>query len=125
MNKYTTGFSPNASLAMIGQWTQDKGIWEKLEASVHIPQKVIKHTPHEKLKDLLINIWAGGEGLADVNNRVRTDEALQKLFGRQACAEQSTISETVNAATEQTIQEVEALVQQVLREYGSCYRHDY
>ncbi len=96
-----------------------------MEASIHIQQKVIKHTPQDKLKDLLINIWAGGEGVADVNNRVRTDEALQKLFGRQACAEQSTISETVNAATEQTIWEMEMLVKQVLREYGSCYRHDY
>jgi len=125
MKQYTTSFSPNASLAMIGQWTKDKGIWKKMEASIHIQQKVIKHTPQDKLKDLMINIWAGGEGIADVNNRVRTDEALQKLFGRQACAEQSTISETVNAATEQTIQETEALMKQVLREYGSCYRHDY
>lgn len=125
MNEYTTGFSPNASLAMIGQWTKDKDIWKKMEAGIHIQQKVIKHTPQEKLKDLLINIWAGGQGIADVNNRVRTDEALQKLFGRQACAEQSTISETVNAATEQTIQETETLVKQVLREYGSCYRHEY
>lgn len=125
MSEYTTGFSPNASLAVIGQWTQDKGIWKKMEASIHIPQKVIKYAPHEKLKDLMINIWAGGEGIADVNNRVRTDEALQKLFGRQACAEQSTISETVNAATAQTIHEMEMLVKQILREHGSCCRHNY
>lgn len=125
MNEYTTGFSSNASLSMIGQWTQDKGIWDQLETGVHIPQKVIKHTPQDKIKDLMINIWAGGGGVADVNNRVRTDEALQKLFGRQSCAEQSTISETINAATEQTIQEMETLVKQVLREHGSCYRHDY
>lgn len=124
MDEYTTGFSPNASLALLGRWTQDKGIWKQMETNIHIPQKVIKHKPHEKLKDLLINIWAGGEGIADVNNRVRTDETLQKLFGRQACAEQSTISETVNAATEQTIQETEALVKQILRAFGSCYRHD-
>ena len=125
MDEYTTGFSPNASLAMLGHWTQDKGIWKKMEASINIQHKVIKHAPHEKLQDLMINICAGGEGIADVNNRVRTDEALQKLFGRQVCAEQSTISETVNAATEQTSQEAETLVKQILRAYGSCYRHDY
>jgi len=88
MKQYTTGFSPNASLALLGQWTQDKGIWKKLKAGLHIHQKVIKHTPHEKLQDLLINIWAGGTGIADVNQRVRTDEAFQELFGRHTCAEQ-------------------------------------
>jgi len=39
MKQYTTGFSPNASLAMIGQWTKDKGIWKKMEASIHIQRK--------------------------------------------------------------------------------------
>lgn len=125
MNEYTTGFSPNASLAMIGQWTKEAGIWDRLNAGVHIQQKVIKHTPHEKLRDLLINIWAGGEGVSDVNHRVRTDEALQKLFGRDACAEQSTISETVNAVTEENIQEMESVIKQVLQQHGGCYRHDY
>lgn len=125
MKEYTTGFSPNASLVMIGQWTQDKGIWKRLQAGLHIHQKVRRYTPHEKLQDLLINIWAGGQGVADVNHRVRTDAALQKLFGRQACAEQSTISETVNAVTPENLQEMETLLQQVLREYGQCYRHEY
>ena len=125
MNEYTTGFSPNASLAMIGQWTKDQGIWERLQAGVHIRQKVIKHTPLEKLQDLLINIWAGGEGVSDVNQRVRTDVALQRLFGRATCAEQSTISETVNAVTEANIQEMEKVLKQVLQEHGGCCQHAY
>jgi len=125
MDEYTTGFSPNASLAMLGQWTQDKGIWKKLKSGLHIHQKVIQHTPHEKLQDLMINIWAGGTGIADVNHRVRTDEAVQKLFGRQTCAEQSTISETVNAATPENIRELESVLKQILREQGRCYRHAY
>jgi len=125
MEQYTTGYSPNTSLAMIAEWTKAKGIWEKLAAGVHIQQKVVRHTPHEKLKDLMINIWAGGEGVADVNDRVRTDEALQKLFGRKACAEQSTISETVNATLAINVKEMEAVVKQVLQECSQCYRHDY
>ena len=125
MEQYTTGFSPNASLAVIGQWMKDNGIWEKMKAGLHIHQKVRIHTPQDKLKDLMINIWAGGAGVADVNNRVRTDEALQKLFGRSACAEQSTISETVNAVTQENIQEMEAVIKPVLQEQGGCYRHDY
>jgi hypothetical protein len=125
MEQYTTGYSAHASLAMIAEWTKVKGIWEKLEAGVHIQQKVVIHTPQEKLKDLMINIWAGGEGVADVNYRVRTDAALQKLFGREVCAEQSTISETVNASTAVNVKEMEAVVNQILRECSQCYRHDY
>jgi len=125
MDEYTTGFSPNAGLALLGQWIQDKGILEKLKAGLHIHQKVIKHTPHEKLVDLLINIWTGGEGIVEVNQRVRTDEALQKMFGRRACAEQSTISETVNAATPENIQEMAGVLKQVFRAHGQCYRHAY
>ena len=125
MEKYTTGYSPNASLAMIAEWTKSKGIWEKLAAAVHIHQKTIRHSPHDKLKDLLINIWAGGDRVADVNNRVRTDEALQRLFGRKSCAEQSTISETVNAITFANIRETEEVVRQVFRECSQCYQHDY
>jgi len=125
MEKYTTGYSPNASLAMIAEWTKTKGVWEKLAAGVHIHQKTIKHSPHDKLKDLMINMWAGGERIADVNNRVRTDEALQRLFGRKSCAEQSTISETVNAITTANIQETEEVVRRVFRECSQCCQHAY
>jgi len=99
MEKYTTGYTSNASLVMIVEWTKAHGLWEKLADSVHIHQKTIVHSPPDKLKDLLIHIWAGGERLSDVNHRVRTDAALQRLFSRQTCAEQSTINETVNATT--------------------------
>jgi len=125
MEQYTTGYSAHASLAMIAEWTKRKGLWEKLEAGVHIQQKVVLHTPHDKLKDLLINIWAGGEGVVEVNDRVRTDAVLQKLFDRAACAEQSTISETVNASTTVNVKEMEAVVKQILQECSQCYRHNY
>lgn len=125
MEKYTTGYSPNASLALIAEWTKSKGIWKKLEAGVDIHQKTVKHSPHDKLKDLLINIWAGGERIVDVNNRVRTDEALQRLFGRTTCAEQSTISETINATSVVNIAEMQVVVKQVFEEYSQCYQHDY
>ena len=124
MEQYT-GFSAHASLALIAEWTKSNHIWETLSASVHIRQKTIKHSPHEKMADLLINIWAGGERIADVNNRLRTDEGLQRLFGRRSCAEQSTISETINATSAENISEMEGFMKQVYREHSLSYRHDY
>jgi hypothetical protein len=83
MEKYT-GFSGHASLAIVGTWMGQKQIWKEIEERVKIKQKVIRHTPTDKMKDLLIHILAGGHGIADVTNRVRTDKSLQLAFGRSA-----------------------------------------
>ena len=69
-------YSPRASLAMTGMCVQQMGIWETIGQRVVIKQKVITHTPLEKLQDAFINIMAGGHGLVEVNNRVRPDAGL-------------------------------------------------
>jgi len=124
MEQYT-GFSAHASLATIGMWIQQKEIWKKIEEQVIIQQKTIKHTPHEKLKDVFINILAGGHGISEINHRVRTDKALQMAFGRSACAEQSVASETLNACTEVSTQQMEEVARRIYQEFGQGYRHEY
>lgn len=124
MEQYT-GFSAHASLAIIGLWMKEHGIWQEVEKHVTIKQKTIKHKPHEKLKDAFLNILAGGQGIVEVNQRVRTDQALQRAFGRSACAEQSVISETLNACTETNAQQIEEVVRRVYQQFSQGYRHDY
>jgi hypothetical protein len=124
MEQYTR-FSEHASLALIAEWTKSNHIWEDMQASVHIRQKTVKHSPSDKLKDVLINIWAGGERISSINNLLRTDEGLQRIFGRASCAEQSTISETLNAVSAANLVELEGWMKQVYREHSSFYRHDY
>lgn len=124
MEQYT-GFSAHASLATIGLWMKDRNIWQMVEQEVKIKQKVIKHQPHEKLKDVLINILAGGQGIVEVNKRVRTDKALQMVFGRNACAEQSVISETLNACTEANADQLEIVLQKVYQQFSKGYQHNY
>ena len=124
MEKYT-GFSGHASLATIGMWMNEEKIWNRIEESVKIKQKVIKHKPTDKLKDLLINILAGGHGIADVNNRVRVDKAIQLAFGRSACAEQSTISETLDVSTTENVLEFAKALKGIYQEHGQGHQHDY
>jgi hypothetical protein len=76
------------------------GIWAVVERGVHIKQKTVKHSPLEKLLDAFINILAGGQGLCEVNTRVRPDRALQRAFGRARCADQSQVSQTLNCCVE-------------------------
>jgi hypothetical protein len=102
-----------------------KKVWEVIGEQVKIKQKVIKHTPTDKLKDLLINMMAGGHGVADINNRVRVDKTIQLAFGRRVCAEQSTISETLNACTEKNVLELAGALKVIYRRHGQGYQHDY
>jgi hypothetical protein len=101
------------------------GLWQAVEQQVHIKQKVVRHRPIDKLKDAFINILAGGHGLVETNLRVRADVALQRAFGRQACAEQSTISETLNACTATTVTELQAALRSLYRTHGHGYHHNY
>ena len=118
-------FSPRASLALTGMCIQQMGIWETIGQQVTIKQKVITHTPLEKLQDAFINIMAGGHGLVEVNHRVRPDSGLSQAFGRSCSAEQSTISDTLNSCSEKNVDQMRAGLQAIYRQYGQGYAHHY
>jgi hypothetical protein len=93
----STIFSPRASLIALGNYLENTVIWQIVEQEVTIKQKVLTHKPNDKLKDAWISMLAGAQSLVELNTLVRPDKALQKAFGRDDCADQSTVSETVNA----------------------------
>jgi hypothetical protein len=105
----------------VGQWQ----IMETIGQYVTINQKTVLDSPLEKLTDGLITILAGGEGLVSANKLVGSDRAVQLAFGRERCAEQSVISETFNACTEQTIAQMEQAWSVLYREHSEGYRHNY
>jgi hypothetical protein len=118
-------YSPRASLILMGQCIQQMDVWQTIEEHVQIQQKVITHTPLEKLKDAFINILAGGHGLVEVNTRVRTDRALSAAFGRERCAEQSTISDTLNACSAENVAGMRVALAELYQRFGAGYRHHY
>jgi hypothetical protein len=118
-------YSSRASLVALGLKFQHWQLWSPVRQHVKIKQKVLKHTPLDKLLDCFINILAGGTGVVEVNTRVRPDQPVQRAFGRPTCAEQSTISDTLNACTSENTQQLRQAIQIILREHGQSYRHDY
>jgi hypothetical protein len=124
MSKHTK-FSARASLAAIGIRMRQLGIWQVIEQHVQIKQKVIKHTPLNKLLDAFINILAGGQGLVEINTRVRPDDGIHRAFGRDDCADQSTISETLNHCTDETVEQMQTALQTIYQTHGQGYQHDY
>ena len=130
MEKSTTNrekrhFTPRATLVGIGLRVQQLGIFRPIAERVQIAQKVVKYTPTQKLLDGLITILAGAHGLVEANKRVRPDRVLQRAFGRAGCAEQSVISETLNAATAENVEEMHQAMQEIYQQHGRGYRHDY
>lgn len=118
-------FTPRAGLVALGLRIQTWGVWDVIHQQLHIKQKVREHEPLDKLLDCFINILAGGSGLVEINLLVRPDVAVQRAFGRQSCAEQSTISDMLNACTADNVHQLRAAIQIILRQYSQSYQHDY
>ncbi len=118
-------FTPHATLAALGIKLRSMKLLEPIQRNVKIPQKTIRHTPLQKLTDAFVAILSGARGLVEINTRVRSDAALQRAFGRDGCAEQSVVQETLNACTPQTVTQMERAVDEIFRQHSLTYKHDY
>lgn len=121
----STLFSSRVGIAAVGLWMRRQKIWREVEEQVEIKQKIVKYRPSEKLLDAFINIVSGGERMVEVNTRVRSDEGLQRAFGRQGCAEQSVVSTTLDRAREENVVQMQAALARIYRQESAGYRHDY
>jgi hypothetical protein len=128
MDEFTTTettFTPCASLAALGCHLRQIKLFDPVRQQVHIAQKTITHTPTDKLYDAFITILAGAHGIVEVNTRLRSDAALQQAFGRNACADQSTIQDTLNACTPENVTELTAALTAIYRQHSRGYYHNY
>lgn len=118
-------FTPHAPLAAVGLKINSMKMLDPIKQKVVIPQKSIRHTPTQKLQDAFIAILAGAHGLSEINTRVRSDEALQRAFGRSSCADQSVVQETLNACSELNVQQMQQALSVIFRQQSLAYRHKY
>lgn len=121
----TPTFTPCAALAALGCHLRQLELFAPVRARVRIAQKTVTHAPVEKLYDAFITILAGAQGLVEVNTRLRSDPALQRAFGRAACADQSTIQATLNACTDANVAQLTAALTAIYRQHSQGYRHNY
>jgi hypothetical protein len=118
-------YTPRAPLVALGMKFSQLGVFRPIAERVQIAQKVVEYTPVEKLKDALMTILAGAHGLVEANKRVRPDQGLQQAFGRDDCAGQSVISETLNACTPENVEQMEQAMQEIYQQHSAGYYHDY
>ncbi len=118
-------YSPRATLCAIGIKLRSMKLFETIADHVKIKQKTVKHTPVEKLTDAFIAILAGAHGLCEVNTRVRSDAALQRSFGRESCADQSVVQETLDACDVENVRQMKHAFKALMRAHSCAYRHPY
>ena len=120
-----THYSSRAFLAGLGTKLKALEVFGPIARGVKIAQKTVKDTPIEKLYDSFIGILCGAEGIVEVNKLVRSDPGLQQAFGRDHCAEQSVIQETLDASSGENVEQMEAAMNEIYRQHSQGYQHDY
>src|SRR5215217_7425056 len=120
-SKRQTAFGP---LCLLGHYLSQEGVLKPL-SSVHIVQKSIKHSPTQKLIDALMGILSGCKALYKIDVRVRPDAPLQRAFGKERCADQSTIQRTLNAFTSENVAQLRQAVEAIGRRYSATFSHDF
>jgi hypothetical protein len=115
----------HASLAALGVHLQHLDLFGPIRQQVHIAQKTVRYSPTDTLYDAFIALLAGAQGLVEINGRLRPDPALQAAFGRGGCAEQSVVQDTLDACTDETVEQLEAAWALIYRQHRQGYCHRY
>ena len=111
-------------LCLLGHYLSQEEVLKPL-CGVHIVQKSIKHALQQKLIDALMGILSGCKALYETNVRVRPDAPLQRAFGRDRCADQSTIQRTLQAFSEENVAQLREAVEAIGRRYSATFSHDF
>lgn len=118
-------FSPRAFLAGIGTKLRQLQLFGPIAESVKIAQKTLKHSPIQKLYDAFISLLCGAKGLVEINKLLRSDPGLQQAFGRESCAEQSVVQQTLDASTPENVEQMHQAMDKIYRQHSQGYQHDY
>lgn len=125
MNQYSKWASGRASLGLVAQQIKRMRLWETIADRVVIRQKKVSYEPSDKLKVAWINMLCGNKGLVQINNHVRPERAIWQMFGLRACAEQSTVSRTLAACDQASVEGMREAMRSILQRHGLAYRHSY
>jgi hypothetical protein len=119
----TRRFTASASLAALGSKLRSRDLLDPIAQHLSIAQKTVSHSPLDKITDALIAILSGAHGLVEINTLLRSDPALQRAFGRSACAEQSAVQDTLNACTADNVKQLRFGCDLIFQQRSGAARH--
>lgn len=93
--------------------------------SVKIPIKTREYTPYEKLVQIMLSILSGCEYLAEVNTKLKPEKMLAKVCQKEHFADQSVLSQTLDALTLMNLEQLEKAVRKIWRKKSATVKHDW
>lgn len=118
-----TEYSPHASLAALVAHVKSRGIFDQVRGGIHLAQKTVKDSSQDKVQDILLALLAGTQSLVQLNTLLRQDVGLQRAAGRTRAAEQSVAQQTLDAATEANVAELQQVLTTLLQQHGQGTHH--
>ena len=112
-------------LAVVGYCFTRSGLLQPLWSALEVDMKVYDHTPEAKLQDVLVAIMAGCRSLAQVNTRLRPEQALAAAWQRPSFAEQSNLARTLDALDQRHIDQLRAGHLALLGQHSRLHHHDW
>jgi hypothetical protein len=116
-----TQFAP---LAVLFAHYQQNQVLAPLTA-VHTKMRQREFCSQDKLIQVFVSILAGCETLSLVNQRIKAENGLATIFGWKRFADQSTLSRTLDALDEETIEQLRTSVSEIWRRHSRLSEHDW
>jgi hypothetical protein len=119
---FNTSYAP---LCVLGHALRQRRELEKLTEFDAILKKKRDHSVGEKLQDAFLLILAGYPSLYLLNTTLRADPMLARAWGRAALAEQSTISRTLDAFSQEAVACLRETGWDFWQEHSQLPNHDW
>ncbi|MEO6321636.1 MAG: hypothetical protein ABIO73_13845 [Polaromonas sp.] len=94
-------------------------------AEMELPIKTISHTPADKLMEGLVLMLAGGRATSQANLLLRPNLGLARAWGQAQFAEQSTLSDTFDALSDQDVEVLRTAFGAITQTWSQVCRHDF
>jgi len=108
-------------LCALGEVIKEKHILAPIHHQVDIPQKSLEYRPTDKLVFATLGFIAGAETVYDINQTLRPNKSLLVAFGYDKCADQSVIQQTINAATDENVSQLDQAINEIFIENNQTF----
>jgi len=129
MNRITVSLTSSAKvshvpLAAFGYALQRAHVLDALY-EVAVPIKTIDYRPGDKLVEALVLVLAGGRATSQVDLLLRPNVALARAWGQSQFAQQSTLADTLDAFTSDSIASLRTAFEAILHQWAWSLAHDF
>lgn len=111
-------------LAVFGYALRRAEVLEPLER-LDWPIKTITHTASEKVIEALVLILAGGRATSQADLLLRPNRLLARAWGQKEFAQQSTLADTLDALTPESIGQLRAAFETMVSAWSASCGHDF